>query len=82
MADEPKSLWQKLALVTAFLTALGGLAAFFNSSGGKAPGPPQPPIMGQYCCDMQGVRRCPLVSPIVNGSPCFCPYQGRGIGCP
>ena len=30
MSDEPKSFWGKLALITAFLTALIGLATLFS----------------------------------------------------
>jgi hypothetical protein len=51
--------------------------------GGYVP-QPQPyvtQILGGFCCDMAGFRRCPLVAPLVVGSACFCPYQGQGFVC-
>lgn len=38
--------------------------------------------VAMFCCDIYGNRRCPLVSPMVIGSQCFCPGQGEGISCP
>lgn len=34
-----------------------------------------------FCCDVYGNRRCQLVAPVVNGSPCFCLFQGTGTAC-
>ena len=31
-----------------------------------------------YCFDFTGMPRCPLLIPLVPGTPCFCPYQGTG----
>jgi hypothetical protein len=41
-----------------------------------------PPALAYHCCDMTGMQRCPLASPVLVGSPCFCPFQGTGISCP
>lgn len=40
------------------------------------------PALAYHCCDINGLQRCPLVSPVPVGTPCFCPYQGTGISCP
>jgi hypothetical protein len=40
------------------------------------------PAPAYHCCDMTGMQRCPLVSPVQVGSPCFCPFQGTGLSCP
>jgi hypothetical protein len=42
----------------------------------------EPPPVAYHCCDMTGMQRCPLASPIQVGAPCFCPFQGTGIACP
>jgi hypothetical protein len=35
----------------------------------------------QWCCDLGGFKRCPLVAPAALGSQCFCPGQGTGLTC-
>ena len=39
------------------------------------------PAIGAYCCDLSGIRRCPLIQPLPVGESCFCPYQGLGFTC-
>jgi len=41
-----------------------------------------PSQAAMFCCDISGMRRCPLVAPALVGSGCFCPGQGSGISCP
>jgi hypothetical protein len=95
MSEEPRSFWGKLALITAFLSALGGVGVMLNqcSGGNNVPSnpdtPPVPPVRNyqtpqaaNFCCDVFGNRRCQLVRPVVIGSQCFCPGQGGGISCP
>jgi hypothetical protein len=43
--------------------------------------PSPQPAMGAYCCDLSGIRRCPLIKPLPVGESCFCPYQGLGYTC-
>jgi hypothetical protein len=35
-----------------------------------------------FCCDLAGMRRCPLSTPLPAGATCFCPAQGTGFACP
>ena len=68
---------QKILSILAFgLIGLIGLN-IFTSTAFK----PSTPVAGAYCCDLSGMRRCPLVLPLPTGSPCFCPYQGTGFTC-
>jgi len=34
-----------------------------------------------YCCDVNGIARCPMALPGHVGASCFCPGQGWGIIC-
>jgi hypothetical protein len=38
-------------------------------------------VQAAFCCDMAGMRRCPLVNVVPVGTVCVCPYQGTGISC-
>ncbi len=43
---------------------------------------PYPATSSQlYCCDVFGIARCPMVTPGLVGTSCFCPGQGWGIIC-
>jgi hypothetical protein len=53
--------------------------AFFASMCQQTTSPPV--AMGSWCCDISGVKRCPLPYPLPVGQPCFCPGQGSGIVC-
>jgi len=45
------------------------------------PAPPLAPVLGYYCCDQFGYRRCQLVQPLPIGGSCFCYGQGYGYVC-
>ncbi|HVP31529.1 MAG TPA: hypothetical protein VMW35_20465 [Myxococcota bacterium] len=57
----------------------GGASSGFDVA---APPPAQSAPLAYHCCDLSGMPRCPLVSPVMLGSGCFCPFQGTGIACP
>jgi hypothetical protein len=61
----------------------GGEDSFAGApdDGYEPPAVSSPPL-AYHCCDLDGVQRCPLVSPVLIGSGCFCPFQGTGISCP
>lgn len=65
-----------------FVAVLG--VCFFGHSAEAVPGPkpiPQPEqVMGAYCCDGNGVRRC-VINPSPVGTGCFCYGQGSGWVC-
>ena len=95
MSEEHKSFWGKLAVLTAFLSALVGLGTLvkqcsednYTPSETYAPTAPTTPVYPSpqgagFCCDMWGNRRCMLISTIPVGSQCFCPGQGYGVACP
>jgi hypothetical protein len=80
-----------------FLAFMLGVVFLLISIAGNNPNPPPPtptptpttsnivpnyqPVMGAYCCDVSGMRRCPLIKPLPLGESCFCPYQGLGFTC-
>ena len=38
-------------------------------------------VLGSYCCDGYGYRRCVLDTPFPVGASCFCRGQGYGYTC-
>jgi hypothetical protein len=56
------------------MTPVGAPGSMFQS---KAP----VSLLGEYCCDAAGVRRCVLTSPATIGAACVCFGQGSGWVC-
>jgi len=86
--DAETDTWQREALarlqrLAESLDGGGGEDSFADSPGDVdfPPAVSSPPL-AYHCCDLDGVQRCPLVSPVLIGSGCFCPFQGTGISCP
>jgi hypothetical protein len=74
---------KKLFAVAAI--AVLGVCFFGHSADAvSAPGPkpaPQPEqVLGGYCCDANGVRRC-VINPSPVNTGCYCYGQGNGWVC-
>lgn len=87
-ADAGSDAWQHEALerLKRLAEALddddGGDGFAAGPDDGYVPPAVSSPPLAYHCCDLDGVQRCPLVSPVLVGSGCFCPFQGTGISCP
>jgi hypothetical protein len=92
--EQPKTFWAKLGVLATFLAAVSGLGAALHEcskSGDQQPtvryeappaaSPVSQPIGARYCCGIDNLPHCPLISPLPAGSSCFCPGQGMGYSC-